>query len=161
MFQIPDSLCQHPGTVHFSTSITQFVWNGTSQGTQTFVSCEARCMHVIEVAIPFVIVKTVLKEHWSEFKEIMKINHFIHAAIWPLGFLNKYFSFFLHPSSTCSTKRNIFPWHDGIQIQKLYFHLLIPFFWFNKLQIWSMKGVEWSLTKNCKANRASLPPLLF
>lgn len=53
-------------------------------------------MHVIKDTIPFVIAKSILKEYWSEFKEIMKINNFIHAPIWPLWFLNKYL-FFIYP----------------------------------------------------------------
>lgn len=85
------------------------------------------------------------------------MNNLIHVPVWPLVFLNKYL-FFSYPPLVAP--KEIF-FHYGIQIQKLCFHLLILFFWFNKLQIWSMKGAKWSHTKSCRANRASLLTLLF
>lgn len=59
------------------------------------------------------------------------MNNLIHVPVWPLVFLNKYL-FFSYPPLVAP--KEIF-FHDGIQIQKLCFHLLILFFWFNKLQI--------------------------
>lgn len=66
-----------------------------------------------EVTISFVIVKIVLKEHWSEFKVIMKINNFIHVPVWPLVFLNKY-PFFIHPP--LDAQKEIF-FHDMMQFR--------------------------------------------
>lgn len=54
-------------------------------------------MHVIKGTIPFVIAKSILKEHWSELKEMMRVNDFIHALIWLLWFLNKYLFFIYSP----------------------------------------------------------------
>lgn len=68
-------------------------------------------MHVIEVTIPFVTVKTILKEHSSEFKEIMKMNNFVHAPVWPLVFLNKYPLFISPP---LLAQKEIF-FHDMVE----------------------------------------------
>lgn len=126
---------------------------------QIFLLCRTNYMHVIKGTIPFLIAKSTLKEHWSELKEIMKMNNFICAPTWPFWLLNKYL-FFIYPPFVAQ-KETFF--HEMMEF-RLKSCVFISCFYVSGLtnsKLEAGNAIKRFHTKICKATGASLHTLLF